>query len=103
MEGCMMRKFSGNKPLSIIETNCRKNGWPWNSKSYDQGGDYIVFGFEHLGRRFEILYNTVNGTFLTKHGRTTITEKSIHLDGTPWYDALLDFIYEPETAVVRSN
>ena len=91
-----MRKFSGNKPLKVIERNVKRNGWPWDQSRFDNGSDYITFGFEHKGHRVDVVYNTFNGKFMANpHGSKDIITEQENLDGTPWYDALLDFIYEP--------
>lgn len=97
-----MKMYKGNKPLEDIQKQVEANGWPWNQEKYDQGGDWITFGFVHNDERFEIVLNSFNGKFMVQiddgvgkeHGRI-VTESDDDMDGVPWYDALLDFIYLP--------
>lgn len=91
-----MKRFKGNKPMKEIKAAVLKHGWPWSQAKFDQGSDYVTFGFigaDKVPR--EVVYNTFNGTFIVKGDGDVglITERSTEMDGTPWYDALLLFIY----------
>src|SRR5690606_17050497 len=91
-----MKTFKSNRPLKIIRRAARKNGWPWDQSGYDRGEDWIWFGFQHEGTRVNVLYNAFNGRFLVRApGGEILTDGSCHMDGTAWYAALCDFLYEP--------
>lgn len=105
-----MKMFDGNRPLDEIRKAVEENGWPWNQDKYDQGGDWITFGFVHGDERFEVLLNSFNGKFLVKiddglgkdHGRI-VTERDDDMDDVPWYAALMDFIYIPSGEIKEQN
>lgn len=95
-----MKKFGGNRSLAVIKKAVKQNGWKWDQQSYDQGGDWVNFQFQDR----HVTYNTFNGRFMVQHkvagentGKT-ITETSTDMEGTQWYDDLLDFIYLPAMA-----
>lgn len=90
----MTKQYAGNKKLSDIKAAVIKNGWPWFQENFDTGSDYVTFGFMHDKKRFEVVYNTFNGTFLVKNSKGQIkTERSTECDRLKWYVALMDFIY----------
>jgi hypothetical protein len=94
----MAKKFKGNKPISDIRAACEAHGWEYEQDGWDKGGDWINFTFKHDQGAFStnVLFNGFNGTFIIKgENGEMITERSTNLDGVPWYDALLEFIYEP--------
>lgn len=93
-----MKQFKGNKPLAVIKRDVEANGWPWDQSKYDQGGDWVTFGFMFDKKPYDVLYNTFNGKFMVRIGEDIITESDDHLDGTGWYDFLLSFIYEEKEA-----
>ena len=89
------KKFKGNRPLDEIKKAVLAKGWPWDQAKYDDGGDYLTFGFVHEREHVLVVYNTFNGTFIGRpNNGEMFTERDTHMDGTPWYDALLDFIYQ---------
>jgi hypothetical protein len=94
------KTYGGTKPFKEIKAAVKKNGWPWNQKKYDAGSDWVTFGFVGPdSRRREVVFCSFNGRFIVKGDGDIglVTEESTEMDGTPWYDALLDFIYTPET------
>jgi hypothetical protein len=91
----MAKQFSGRRPFEVIKAACLKNGWGWDQSRYDDGSDYVTFGFQCGSKRITVIYNSFNGRFIVKHGKKMVTEESTEMDGTRWYDELLDFIYIP--------
>lgn len=91
------KKYSGKRTLEQLKADCLKNGWGWSQEKYDQGSDYVTFGFRHDTKKITVIYNTFNGTFIVAQGKKMITECSTEMDAVPWYAALLDFIYTPAT------
>lgn len=94
----MAKQYSGVRPLHRIEMECYKNGWDFDRSRYDAGSDYVTFEFRHGKKKVVVVYSSFNGKFIVKQGKKMITESSTDMDGTPWYDALLDFIYLPLAA-----
>ncbi|ABO60491.1 hypothetical protein Bcep1808_7620 (plasmid) [Burkholderia vietnamiensis G4] len=79
-------------------------GFPCQPRKYlEEGSDHIRFGFEHGGVYVTALYNTVSGRAFGEYElprrKRKLDEKGIEfstddkLDGTPWFDALLSFLY----------
>lgn len=92
----MIRKFRGDKPLSIIKRQVDEKNWRWDQTDYDKGGDWVTFEFIHDNVPRAITYNTFNGQFLTQEAdNTLINERSKEMDDVLWYSALLDFLYVP--------
>lgn len=94
----MAKKFAGKRHLEDIKKTVLQNGWPWDQRKYDDGSDWLSFGFVHQSRRYNVVYCTFNGKFMVRRadGKGKLyTEKDGHMDGTAWYDAPLDLIYLP--------
>jgi hypothetical protein len=77
---------------------CEKEAFPCQFRKWrDEGSDHIRFGFNH-GRVFvSALYSTVSGRAFGQYGTALKQDKNFstddELDGTPWFDALLKFLY----------
>lgn len=99
-----MKKFGGNRRSKDILAECRKRGWPTDTSAYDRGGDCVFFGCEFDGQRLEVVFNTVTGWFVGRRcGETQhFSSDQTHLDGEPWFAALLNFVYLPAPAEVAS-
>ncbi len=89
------KTYSGNRPLEDIKRDVLKAKGYWHDLNFKGGGDYVSFGYK--GRN--IAYNPLNGTFIVRAEAKTekfnglVTERSIEMDGTPWYDELLNLLY----------
>lgn len=90
-----MKRYKGHKPLDEIKAAVEKNKWFWDQEKFDDGSDYVTFGFNHGKKKLTVVYNTFNGTFIIKDGKSYITERDTKFDNVRWYVALLDFIYVP--------
>ncbi|AOJ09639.1 hypothetical protein [Burkholderia mayonis] len=93
------RHITGDELIAACEREC----FPCQPRKYlEEGSDHIRFGFQH-GRIFvSALYNTVSGRAFGEYAQSTGkgalkkgTDFSTDdkLDGTPWFDALLSFLY----------
>lgn len=94
----MAKTFDRNRPREEIKAACEERGWEWDQSRFDAGSDYITFGFQSGRKKVRVIYSSFNGKFIVKQGRDFITEASTGMDGTKWYDDLLDFIYLPSAA-----
>ena len=90
-----MKKYGGVRPMDEIKKAVKKNGWPWNQKRYDQGSDWLAFGFQFKGQRFDVAFRPFGGKFIIDTPKGMVTEASTEYDDTDWYAALMDFIYLP--------
>lgn len=90
-----MKKFSGNRSRAAVRAAVLAKGWRWDDERYEAGSDWTTFGFEHDGRTFDVVWCSFNGRFIVDDGGKCVSESSTNMDGVPWYDALLDFIYLP--------
>lgn len=90
-----MKKYAGVKPMDEIKKAVIAKGWPWNQMLYDDGSDWLTFGFEYKGRRFDVCFRPFGGKFIIDTPKGLVTEESKEYDRTAWYVALMDFIYLP--------
>lgn len=89
-------KYAGMRKLQDIKRDVIRAGLSWNQLKYDHGSDWVHFGNEEA----HITYNTFNGQFITTApDGSYVNERSVYLDGTKWYDDLLDFLYVPHKKV----
>jgi hypothetical protein len=86
----------------LIEA-CKREEFPCHPQKYlEEGNDHIRFGFQYGRIYVSALYNTVSGRAFGEYATSTGTgalKKGIEfstddrLDGAPWFDALLSFLY----------
>lgn len=94
-----MRKFERHLDIDEITEACNEAGFFIGRKGYDDhGSDWVKFHFEHeSGVEVSVLYNVFNGKFYgdaTGPGGGVLEfDAESPLDGLPWFDALLNFIY----------
>ena len=96
----MSKKFKGNRALPFIEQRLALSkditDNYWDQSNWDNGGDWVAFGFEFDAIRYDVVFNGFNGHFVVRTpSGDTVTHESDELDGTPWYDFLLNLVYEP--------
>lgn len=90
-----MKKYTRSLTLSELRLKCAESGFVLDTTRHDQGSDYVTIYFKHSGKKLNVVFNTFNGTFIVKRNGEMVTGSSA-LDGTPWFDAILDFIYTNE-------
>ena len=93
-----MKKFSCHITGDELIAACARDALPCDAYKWrNMGGDHISFGFAHGAVFVTALYNTFNGRAFGHYGdaRTQDIQFSTDdkLDGTPWFDALLTFLY----------
>jgi hypothetical protein len=100
------KKFASNRPLGAIRSGVLRKGEGayWNDEKFKAGGDYVSFGYPLVGAKakpygLDVAYNTFNGTFIVRgedaKGKEVFWTERSKLDGTKWYDDLLELIYVP--------
>lgn len=78
---------------------CMEKGFPCFPYSYLKGrSNCIRFGFRHDEIHVDAVYSTVTGMAIGTYssgimGQQTKFDTDDKLDGTPWFDALLAFLY----------
>lgn len=93
-----MKQFNGPRPKEEITKNLRKYGFWLDSTQYDRGSDYLDYvSGEILGQWIMMLMVCPwNGCFIAvDHNKAILGTERSNLDGTPWYDAVLEAIYLP--------
>jgi hypothetical protein len=92
-ENSTMTKFLRHKTYDEIRQQCAAAGIELDTSKYDEGSDYIVVSSTGPnGEKARVLYSTVNGNFFgTTPDGTEFSSDDKRLDGTPWFDALLNF------------
>jgi hypothetical protein len=87
-----MKKFKGNRRLADILASAKAQSVSVNKSFYDKGGDTISF----WGGGFTVYYNTFNGNFFgtTPDNLRFSSDSELH-EKQPWFQALLNFFYEP--------
>ncbi|MCA8013333.1 hypothetical protein LGM38_14875 [Burkholderia vietnamiensis] len=99
-----IKKFTRHITGDELIAACEREGFPCQPNKYlNEGADHIRFGFQHGRVYVTALYNTVNGRAFGEYEppkrKRLLGEKGIEfstddkLDGTPWFDALLAFLY----------
>jgi len=98
-----IKKFTRHITGEELIAGCQREGFPIQARKYlEEGSDHIRFGFHH-GRVFvSALYSTVSGRAFGEYSPSTGTgalkkgtpfSTDDKMDGTPWFDALLSFLY----------
>lgn len=93
-----MKIFNGPRPIEQITENMKRYGFRMDSTLYDKGSDYLdYFSGQIEGQK--VLFVMIcpwDGRFtVSDYNMAVIGSERSNLDGTPWYDALLEAIYEP--------
>ena len=91
------KMYGGLRPRFLVQRRIKKNGGQWDETKYvNEGSDWTTCSFIHEGVEREFIYSSWNGKFLVRQpDGSIITEEDGEMDGVPWYDFLLDLIYEP--------
>ncbi|WP_157831916.1 hypothetical protein [Thalassospira marina] len=93
----MMKKFKGYLNHTQVLAACTKAGFEVDTSRYDDGGDWITIFGRFADEHMFITYSSWNGKFIGKSpDGSFFNESSEELEGTDWYDAILDFLYIPE-------
>jgi hypothetical protein len=94
--GEKMKKFAGRKTVDRIRQQCAEQGIKLDMGLYEKGSDYIVV---HLpgqnGCPVPVLYSDVNGRFFCAATGVAHFSSDDALDGSVWFDAMLEFFYTP--------
>ena len=94
-----MKKYARNKTHAEILEAAKAAGLVVSTDNHDAGSDWITIYGTFDGEDLEFILSTWNGQFIGKmEDGTMFSERSDSLDGTGWYDAILDFIYVPVDA-----
>ena len=100
-----IKKFTRHITGDELIAACDREGFPCQPRKYlEEGNDHIRFGFQHGRVYVTALYNTVNGRAFGEYHEPPKRKHSIgepgvefstddKLDGAPWFDALLSFLY----------
>lgn len=98
-----MKTFSGVKSVEQIKAQCAEHDLSIDTSKFDAGNDYVKFDFIHADTSMEVMFNGFNGRFFgTTDGGQKFTSNDANLDGTPWFDALLDFVYVSKQQAVAA-
>ena len=58
-----------------------------------KGSDFVKITGMFADQALTVLFNTFSGRFIVEIDGDYVNERSSELDGTPWYDAVLDLVY----------
>lgn len=91
-----MKTYARIKSVEEIRKQCEELGVNIDTEGYMRGLDHIVLSSPGV----QVFYNSFNGHFFGSVSSTTrvvlLTTHFTHeseLDGTSWFDALLNFFY----------
>jgi len=94
-----MKKYAGAKTHEQIKAACYEAGFDIDTEKYDHGSDWVTITGTFDGHARTFIYSSFNGRFICQISEDeTYSERSTDLDGTGWYDAILDFLYIPVEA-----
>ncbi len=89
-----MKMFKGHLNHKQILAACAKAGFDVDTSRYDDGGDWITIFGKFADTDIRIIYSSWNGKFIGKSPEGAVfSEASERLEGTDWYDAIMDFLY----------
>tara|TARA_R110000796_G_scaffold11478_2_gene38171 strand:- start:75002 stop:75346 length:345 start_codon:yes stop_codon:yes gene_type:complete len=89
-----MKMFKGHLNHKQILAACAKAGFDVDTSGYDDGGDWITIFGKFADTDIRIIYSSWNGKFIGKSPEGAVfSEASERLEGTDWYDAIMDFLY----------
>jgi hypothetical protein len=101
-----MKRFECARTAGEILAQCTAAGFATKAKLYAAGSDHFMFEFIHADFNGWIICNGVTGRFWgkTAAGAKFDSDQDV-LDGTAWFDALLDFVYigRHETIALNST
>ena len=95
-----MRKFTRPKTHYEFLAACDAAGHSVDTSGYDYGDDHVRVYGNFAGRSLKLSVATCTGKFIANVDGEIISETSNHLDGTDWYDAILDLVYVTADAKV---
>ena len=89
-----MKTFLGNKSLEQIKAQCKRDGVEFRDALFKKGYDHVSLH----SPKVKVVFNTVNGRFFgyTPDGIKFFSDDK--RDGTPWFDALLNYFYVSKPA-----
>jgi len=89
-----MKKFKGYLNHQQILEACIKAGFDVDTSRYDNDGDWITISGQFADNPVQIIYASFNGRFIGKSPEGDVfSDENEELEGTDWYDAILDFLY----------
>jgi hypothetical protein len=88
------RKFAGNKTLDVIRAQCEAQGVQFIDSQYKRGSDFVTLRSPDAW----VMFSVFNGRFFGRTPDGIEFSSEDRRDGTPWFDALLDFFYERKPA-----
>lgn len=94
-----MKKFAGNKTLSQIRAQCKAQRVQFIDSQWRRGSDYVTLKSPGAW----VMFNTFNGRFFGETPDGFEFNSNDKLDGTPWFDALLNFFYVAKAAAVSAH
>lgn len=105
--GNTKRTFDRHRTVEELRRLSIANGWLLETAAYDkEGSDYVTLQWRWLiaDRMYAIpvTINTFNGRFIAMLNGEMYTEES-NIDGTLWFDHLLDAIYVMSPTNVRTD
>jgi hypothetical protein len=92
-----MKKFKGSKPVDQIKREAKEQGWKVDMRDFNKGGDWFWLR-DMNNRATQVCVNSCNGHFeiyKPSSERPIATHLSQELDGTDWYDEILNLLYIP--------
>lgn len=104
----MAKKFARHITGDELIAACAKEDFPCQPRKWrEEGSDHIRFGFQHGRVYVTALYSTVSGRAFGEYGPAMRENKPFStddkLDGTPWFDALLEFLYRNDAPAAKGE
>ena len=95
-----MRKFARSKTHDEFLAACDAAGHSVDTSGYDYGDDWVRVYGNFASLSLMVLVATCTGKFIADVDDEIISETTKNLDGTDWYDAILDLVYVTKDAQV---
>lgn len=101
-----MKKFQGTKKMDDIIKDAVEQKWEVDTDLFHQSGSDFIYLRDQKVRMKQVALNVTNGCFSVFEpfsNEPTATHLSSGLDDEPWYQELLELIYEPLKEVPKTN
>ena len=98
-----MKTFARHRTSQEIIAACKEANFTCDTTALDSGSDFIRFKGQFGGELVRVAYNVCNGRFYgalideAADADVTFSSSDDKYDGQPWYDAILNFVYVPQT------
>jgi hypothetical protein len=98
-----LKIFKRTKSLEEIRQQCKVAGVDLDTRLFDDGADHVTLRSTDGKRGAVVIFNAFNGRFFGTTPDGTQFSSDDKRDGTPWFDALLEFFYSDKATAAQGE